>query len=84
MNKTELTAFYAPKTLDTTWKTTVSGEYIFTKKRKWIWQNDEKIFIKIMTEIGKNRPRSLKEEKTMSSYALIRVADEFEDGTKPI
>lgn len=61
MNKTELTAFYTPKTLDTTLKIAISGEYVFTKKRKQIWHNDEKFFIKIMTEIGKNRPRSLKE-----------------------
>ena len=41
-------------------------------------------FIKIMTEIGKNRPRSLKEKENYEFYALIRVADELEDGTKPI
>lgn len=84
MNKTELTAFYTPKTLDATWKTAVSGEYVFTKKRKQIWHNDEKIIYK-NNDRNREKPTSvIKRRENYEFYALIRVADEFEDGTKPI
>ena len=80
----ELTAFYTPKTLDTTQKIAVSGEYVFTKKRKQIWHNDEKIFYK-NNDRNREKPTSvIKRIENYEFYALIRVADEFEDGTKPI
>ena len=84
MSETEVMAFHTPKTLDTTLKTAILGEYVFTKKRKLIWHNDEKNFYKNNDRNRKKPTSVIKRRENYEFYALIRVADEFEDGTKPM